>query len=59
MLPTIATSSHASICWLLSGSQPDNSQQMDAYELIYWLADKCLRYFFEARWNCEGVDDDN
>ena len=22
-----------SICWLLSGSEPDNSQQVDAYEL--------------------------
>ena len=33
-----------------------NSQQIDSYELIYWLADKCLCYLFEARWNCEGVD---
>ena len=24
---------HASICRFLSGSEPDNSQQMDAYEL--------------------------
>ena len=26
---------YASICWLLPGSEPDNSQQMDAYELIH------------------------
>ena len=30
---------------LLSGSETDNSQQMNAYKLVYvysWLADKCL-----------------
>ena len=28
-------SSYAFICWLLSGFEPDNSQQMDVYELAY------------------------
>ena len=39
--------SYASICWLLSGSELDNRQQIDEYELIATcgLADK---WFFEA-----------
>ena len=41
-------SSYESTCWLLSGSEQDNSQQMDG---IYWLADKCL--YIE---HCEGGD---
>ena len=51
---------HPSAYWLLSGSEPDNSQQMDAYELTYdGYADKCLCQLFEARWNCEGLMDDS
>ena len=30
---------HPPACWLLSGSEPNNSQQIDG---MYWLAEKCL-----------------
>ena len=34
MIKGVPRASRDTICWLLSGSELDNNQQMDAYELI-------------------------
>ena len=59
---TTCTSSRVSICWLLSGSEPDRYiianrlMHMNWYTVCMLAGRQLSVLLFEARWNCEGVD---